>query len=83
MISFMPEGRCAAYSPEDLATMQLVYMGVCANCEVPVEDAARRQAVARAILAEFDEGIRDVDKLKSVAITVAKSNRTLAGGSPC
>ncbi|MBN8944146.1 MAG: hypothetical protein J0H01_31850 [Rhizobiales bacterium] len=60
------------FTGEEIATMQLVHMMVCANHLIAPEDSAGRSTIALAILTEFELSQHDVDSARAAAIIAAK-----------
>ncbi|CEJ12694.1 hypothetical protein BN1110_02995 [bacterium YEK0313] len=61
------------YEQHDLASLERIYLTVCAMLDVAADDAGGRRIVAQAVLFAFDRGIRDVDQIKAEAIIASKT----------
>jgi hypothetical protein len=74
MVFALPEfARRCSFSPEDLALLQVAYMGACAEFKISAEDTARRRRIALAVVHAFRSGNSDTNTLKAVGIAAAKA----------
>ncbi|QCI68506.1 hypothetical protein [Phreatobacter stygius] len=56
-----------AFTPDELAMMQVIYMSVCAERSVGPDDKPTREAIARTILKEVERGNWDVAAITAAA----------------
>ena len=68
MLSIIPdlESR-GTFTPDEISMMQVIYLSVCAERGVALDDHATREAIAHSILHEAELGNWDVTAITAVA----------------